>query len=144
MMLRRVVRARLTIDDLPLEVVDVVLGGLDARLVLLDPEVDLGVDPGVEVVVGDDLLGRGVDHHLGDVDLAHLLDDRDDPVEARHAEPVVPAQALDEPPVGRPDDPDAQQEDENDSAGDPKINGHVPPPSRSGQDYVLAHSGGEK
>jgi len=45
-------------DSAHWEVVDIVLRGLDVRLVLLDPEIDLGVDPGVEVVVVRYLLGR--------------------------------------------------------------------------------------
>ena len=91
---------------------------LDALLVVLDLEIDLGVDPGVQVVVGDDLLGLGVDHDLGDVDLEHPVDDRDDPVEAGLGEALVFSQPLDQAAVGRPDDPDAAEKEKHDENGD--------------------------
>ena len=108
MMLRSVVRARLTIWYLV--VGDVVLRGLDVLLVGLDLEVDLRVDPGVEVVVGDDRLRLRLDQDLADVDPVHALDaERDDQVDAGSGVAVVLAQPLDEAAVGRPDDPDAGQ-----------------------------------
>ena len=48
------------VHDLVLVVGDVVLRRLDVLLVGLDLEVDLGVDPRVEVVVGDDRLRRAL------------------------------------------------------------------------------------
>jgi hypothetical protein len=101
------------IHDLDLIAVDVVLRALDALLVFLDLEVDLRVDAGVQVVVRDDLLRLGIDHLLGDVDLDQVVDERNDPVEARPSEPLVLAEPLDERAVGWPNDPNSHEEDEH-------------------------------
>jgi len=113
------------VDDLVLVVVDVVLRTFDALLVHLDLEIDLRVDAGVQVVVGDDLLRQGVDHLLGGVHLEHAVNDRDDPVEAGVREALVPAQPLDQTTVSGADDADPRQkqEDKDEKCKDPKAGG---------------------
>ena len=107
MMLRSVVRARLT--TWILIVGDVVLRRLDALLVVLDLEVDLRVDFGVEVVVGDDLLRLRFDQHLANVDLVEPVDARQHGVQAGAAVVVVLAQALHEAAMRGAHDADAEQ-----------------------------------
>ena len=88
-----------------------VLGTLNAGLVVLHLEVDLGIHPGVEVVVGDNLLRLGINHLLGRVDLDHPVNDGDDPVEARTREAPVLAESLNESLVRGTDNSDAREED---------------------------------
>jgi hypothetical protein len=102
------------VHDLPVDVVHVILRALDALLVGLDAVVDLRVDHRVQVVVRDDLLRVGVHHELGDVDLEHPLDERDDPVEPRIPESLVFPEPLDEPAVRRTHDPDPHEEEDHD------------------------------
>ena len=63
------------------------MGILHVLLVVLDLEIDLGIDPGIQVVIGNDLLRLGIDHHFGDIDPVHLFDDGNDPVKTRLAKP---------------------------------------------------------
>src|SRR5664280_175500 len=104
-------RGACQVDDLVLVVGDVVLGGLDVLLVGLDLEVDLRVDLGVQVVVGDDLLALRLDQRLAHVHLEHALDEGDDDVQTRVAVAVVLAEALDEAAVRGADDADAHQQE---------------------------------
>ena len=92
---------------------------LHAVLVALDLEVDLRVDACVQLVARDDLLAFRVDHHLGDVDKKHPVDERRDPVESRSGHAAVLAEPLDQPTTRRPYHAYAhQQVDEEDEADD--------------------------
>lgn len=92
------------VDDLVIVIIGVVHGRLDALLVLPHLEVDLRVDRGVQIVVGDDDLGIGVDHLLGDIHLIELLDNGHDPVEAGRCKARIFAERFHKSPVGRSDD----------------------------------------
>ena len=84
--------------------------------------VDDGIDRDGHVVLGDDLLGRDVDHLLAHVDPEQLLDDRDDHLEARVGGGLVATQLFDEPPLVGVHDLDGlhhkDEQDEGDDAQD--------------------------
>src|SRR5664280_1574730 len=104
------------VDDLVLVVGDVVLRGLDTLFVVFDLEVDLRVDLGVEVVVGDDLLRLRLDQYLANVDPVETIDARPHSVQARATVGGVRAQTLYQAAVRRAHDTDAEQgqDDERD------------------------------
>jgi len=46
------------------------------------------------------LCGSAFDHHFGDVDYVHAVNERDDPVEPGHCQVLVFAQTLNQAPAG--------------------------------------------
>ncbi len=93
-------------------------------------EVDDGVDGGGDVVLCDDFLRRHVDHLFTHVDLAQLVDDRDDETQARFDGFLVLAESLDHPPLVRADDLDrsrhvGDREDHQDQQKSPQCSSHV-------------------
>jgi len=60
-----------------------------ACLFFFNLEIYLRVNTCVEVVVGDDFLGFGINHLPGDVYLKHPADKRDNPVKARLCKAMV-------------------------------------------------------
>jgi len=102
--------------------------------------VDHRVDRHDDVVGGDHLLGRYVDHLLTHVDQADPLDERDDQAQPRVASGLVSAQLLDHPLLIRVDDLERgghhheQQDGDDDQddercfhAGKPRPRPHRPP-----------------
>jgi hypothetical protein len=71
-----------------------VLGTLNVLLIVLDLEVNLGIHPGIKIVIGNDLLWLGIHHLLGDIDLNHSVDDWDDPIKTRFGKFFVLAESL--------------------------------------------------
>ena len=99
------------VDDLAVDIVHVVLRTFDAFFVRFHSIIDLCIDHCVQVIVRDDLLRFSVDHLFGRVDLVHVVDDRDDPMETGRGELLIFAQPFDKAPVGRANDADADEED---------------------------------
>ncbi len=62
--------------------------------VFLHLEVDLRVHPGVEIVIGNDLLRLGVDHLFRNADPNHSVNERDDPIETAIGETSVLVESL--------------------------------------------------
>ena len=94
--------------DRELEVGDVVGEPLRVGCLVVND----GVDRHDDVVGGDDLLRRHVDHLLAHVDEQDLVDERNDQTHSRVDGDVVLAEPLDEPALIRPDDADARRRDD--------------------------------
>ena len=71
------------VHDLVFDAVDIVLREFNTVFIRLDLEINLRINLRIQVIIGNDLLGFGVDHFFSDIHLVHFLNDRNDPVKAR-------------------------------------------------------------
>jgi len=92
---------------------DIVLGVFDAFFIILDLEINLGIHGSIQIIVGDDFLGPRVHQLLGDIDLIHVIDKRNNPIETRFGKVIVFAEPFHQSTVRGPDNTEAQKE-END------------------------------
>ena len=98
------------VNDLVFNTVNVVLRVFYTVFIRLDLEIHLGIHPGIQVIVGDDLLWLGIDHLLGDIDLEHLVNNRDDPVKARPGKVMIFPETFNQGSVCRAYNSDSRKE----------------------------------
>jgi hypothetical protein len=106
-------RAAGKIDDLKVDIVDVVLRVLDARLVRFDFVINLRINHGVEVIIGDDFLRLSIDQLFRDIYRVQLANNGGDSMKTRIGEMMIFPQALDKGSACRPDDSYPRQEEES-------------------------------